>query len=84
MGGTWAFDLGSRAVLRMHDLRRWVVERFFGWLGRNRRLARDLEATIPSATAFLYAASVTAQTMDCSIGLRFKSDSYLLYRKGLV
>lgn len=37
--------------------RRWVVERCFAWLGRNRRLAKDFEATIASATAFLYAAS---------------------------
>jgi len=36
--------------------RRWVVERFFAWLGRNRRLAKDFEATIASARAFLYAA----------------------------
>ena len=33
--------------------RRWVVERFFAWIGRNRRLARDFEATIASARAFL-------------------------------
>ena len=39
--------------------RRWVVERFFAWLNRNRRLAKDFEGTIDSATAFLYAASVT-------------------------
>jgi transposase len=38
--------------------RRWVVERFFAWLGRNRRLAKDFEGTIASATAFLYAASI--------------------------
>lgn len=37
--------------------RRWVVERFFAWINRNRRLAKDFEATIASATAFLYAAS---------------------------
>ena len=37
--------------------RRWVVERFFAWIGRNRRLAKDFEATIDSARAFLYAAS---------------------------
>jgi putative transposase len=42
--------------------RRWVVERFFAWLGRNRRLAKDFEATIASATAFLYAASVLLLT----------------------
>lgn len=38
--------------------RRWVVERFLAWINRNRRLAKDFEATIASATAFLYAASV--------------------------
>jgi putative transposase len=38
--------------------RRWVVERFFAWIGRNRRLAKDFEASVESARAFLYAASV--------------------------
>lgn len=38
--------------------KRWVVERFFAWISRNRRLWRDPEATIKSATAFLYAASI--------------------------
>lgn len=38
--------------------RRWVVERFFAWINRNRRLAKDFEATIASAKAFLYAASI--------------------------
>ena len=37
--------------------RRWVVERSFAWLGRNRRMSRDFEATIASAKAFIYAAS---------------------------
>ncbi|MGI4876319.1 MAG: IS5 family transposase [Janthinobacterium lividum] len=37
--------------------RRWVVERSFAWLGRNRRMSRDFEATIASAKAFVYAAS---------------------------
>ena len=38
--------------------RRWVVERFFAWIGRNRWLAKDFEATIDSARAFLYAAFI--------------------------
>jgi putative transposase len=37
---------------------RWVVERTFEWLNRNRRLAKDFEKTIASATAWLLAASV--------------------------
>ena len=38
--------------------RRWVVERTFAWLGRNRRLAKDFEQTIASATAWLFIASI--------------------------
>jgi transposase len=38
--------------------RRWVVERTLAWLSRNRRLAKDFEQTITSATAWLFAASV--------------------------
>jgi transposase len=37
--------------------RRWVIERFFAWINRNRRLAKDFEASIESVEAFLYAAS---------------------------
>ena len=42
--------------------RRWLLERTFAWLNRNRRLAKDFEATIASATAFLYAASAMLLT----------------------
>jgi transposase len=38
--------------------RRWVVERSFAWFGRNRRLAKDFERSIESATAWLFLASV--------------------------
>ena len=41
---------------------RWVVERFFAWINRNRRPAKDFEATLASATAFLYTASVMLLT----------------------
>jgi transposase len=33
--------------------KRWVVERTFGWINRARRLAKDFEATIQSALAWL-------------------------------
>ena len=38
--------------------RRWVVERTFAWFGRSRRLAKDFEATIASAEAWVLLASI--------------------------
>ena len=42
--------------------RRWVVERTFAWLGRNRRLAKDFERSIASAETWLTIASVALLT----------------------
>ncbi|HHT4749640.1 TPA: IS5-like element ISEc61 family transposase, partial [Klebsiella pneumoniae] len=59
--GTWTLDIVKRSnktkgfqVLP----RRWVVERTLAWLSRNRRLAKDFEQTIASATAWLFIASI--------------------------
>ncbi len=42
--------------------RRWVVERTLAWLNRNRRLAKDFEATIATAQTWLFIASVQLLT----------------------
>lgn len=42
--------------------RRWGVERTFAWLGRCRRLAKDWEKSIASATAFLLIANIRLLT----------------------
>lgn len=42
--------------------RRWVVERTFAWLGRCRRLAKDWEASIASADAWLLVAAIRRST----------------------
>ena len=42
--------------------RRWVVERTFAWLNRNRRLAKDFETKIVSTKAWIYIASVQLLT----------------------
>lgn len=38
--------------------RRWVVERTFSWLGRNRRLAKDYENLASTVAAFVTIASI--------------------------
>ena len=59
--GKWTIEV----VKRTDDLsgfvtlpRRWVVERTFAWLGRCRRLAKDYEASIESATAWILIAHI--------------------------
>jgi len=42
--------------------RRWVVERTFAWLNRCRRLAKDFEATIESAVAWVFIAHIRLLT----------------------
>ena len=41
--------------------RRWVVERTFGWLMRQRRLGRGYETSETSAEAWVYIAMIRIQ-----------------------
>ena len=63
--------------------RRWVVERFFAWIGRNRRLAKDFEATIDSARAFLYAASIMLLCAGSPVLHDFSKPTFSMYPKTL-
>jgi len=59
--GPWTIEIVERppGVKGFQLLpRRWVVERTFAWLGRSRRLAKDFEATMASATAWLLLANL--------------------------
>ena len=38
--------------------RRWVVERTFAWMGRNRRLAKDFEKIVETSIAYLEVAMI--------------------------
>jgi len=59
--GKWTIEIIKRSdTAKGFQLlpRLWVVERTIAWLNRNRRLAKDFEASIESATSWLYIASV--------------------------
>lgn len=59
--GNWTIEIVTRSQsigTFKPEPRRWVVERTFAWLGRSRRLAKDFEATIASAEAWVVLASI--------------------------
>lgn len=59
--GRWTLEIVRRSdVATGFELlpRRWVVERTLAWLNRNRRLAKDFEALVETAAAWLMLASV--------------------------
>jgi putative transposase len=59
--GRWTIEIVTRSEqvgTFKPEPKRWVIERTFAWLGRNRRLAKDFEATITSAEAWFLIASV--------------------------
>jgi len=59
--GSWTLEIIKRSdIAKGFELlpRRWVVERTFAWLGRCRRLAKDFEATIASAVAWVLVAHI--------------------------
>jgi putative transposase len=63
--GTWTLEIVKRSDTAKGFVllpRRWVVERTFAWLGRCRRLAKDWERSIESATAWATIASIRMLT----------------------
>jgi putative transposase len=63
--GKWVIEIVTRSEkvgTFKPEPKRWVIERTFAWFGRNRRLAKDFERTLPSAEAWLLIASVRLLT----------------------
>jgi putative transposase len=57
----WTIEIITRSQsLRTFkaERKRWVIERTFAWFGRCRRLAKDFEASIASAEAWVLIASI--------------------------
>ena len=53
--GTWQLEIVKRTELHNFVVlpKRWIVERTFAWISRNRRLARDFERYTSTVVAFV-------------------------------
>ena len=58
--GTWQIEIVKRTELHKFVVlpRRWIVERTFAWIARNRRLARDFERHASTVVAFIRLAMI--------------------------
>jgi hypothetical protein len=58
--GTWKLEIVKRTKAHRFVVlpKRWVVERTFAWISRNRRLARDFELYTRTVVAFIRLAMI--------------------------
>lgn len=58
--GSWRIEIVKRTDLHRFIVlpKRWVVERTFAWISRNRRLARDFERYATTVAAFVRLAMI--------------------------
>jgi transposase len=58
--GTWRLQIVKRSDVAAFEVlpKRWIVERTFAWISRNRRLARDFERYVTTVTAFIRLAMI--------------------------
>lgn len=58
--GTWRLQIVKRSDAAGFEVlpKRWIVERTFAWISRNRRLARDFERYAATVAAFVRLAMI--------------------------
>ena len=57
--GVWKLEIVKRSTAGVEILpKRWIVERTFAWISRNRRLARDFERYATTVAAFVRLAMI--------------------------
>jgi putative transposase len=58
--GKWILEIVKRNKLHKFVVlpKRWIVERTFAWISRNRRLARDFERYATTVAAFIRIAMI--------------------------
>jgi transposase len=72
--GAWKIEIVKRSNLHHFVVlpKRWIVERTFAWISRNRRLARDFERYATTVAAFVRLAMIRlmlkrlTRTTSCS------------------
>ena len=58
--GRWTLQIVKRSATKGFEVlpKRWIVERTFAWVSRNRRLARDFERYAATVVAFIRIAMI--------------------------
>ena len=58
--GSWTLQIVKRSTATGFEVlpKRWIVERTFAWISRNRRLARDFERYATTVVAFVRLAMI--------------------------
>ena len=58
--GAWSLQIVKRSDAAGFEVppKRWIVERTFAWISRNRRLARDFERYATTVAAFIRLAMI--------------------------
>jgi transposase len=58
--GSWTLQIVRRSTTTGFEVlpKRWIVERTFAWISRNRRLARDFERYATTVAAFVRLAMI--------------------------
>ena len=58
--GAWKLEIVKRSDAAAFEVlpKRWIVERTFAWISRNRRLARDFERYATTVTSFIRLAMI--------------------------
>ena len=58
--GAWKLEIVKRSDAVGFEIlpKRWIVERTFAWISRNRRLARDFERYATTVVAFVRIAMI--------------------------
>lgn len=58
--GAWKLEIVKRSDAVGFEVlpKRWIVERTFAWISRNRRLARDFERYATTVVAFVQIAMI--------------------------